>query len=112
VFDFAGIDVGSGAGNDALGQAMALAEITGIFIENDAGSSGNLVVGNDGTSAEWDSLIGNNGTIILKPGEFFLAGAAADPAWAVVDTSNHLLKFEAPSGAVTYHIHAILGRSS
>lgn len=38
IYDFAGIDIGAGAGNDAIGQAMALEEIVGILIIPTAGT--------------------------------------------------------------------------
>lgn len=110
VFDFGTIDIGAGAGLDALGQALALAEIVAILIENQSGSTGTLTVGAEGSAAEWESLLGDGSTIILKPGEVFFARATADPAWAVADTTNHLLKL-ASSANLTYNIH-IFGRSS
>jgi hypothetical protein len=115
VYDFGSIDIGAGAGKDPLGQSLALAEIRGLFIEvaDDASYPGSLVVGGEGSGAEWNSLF--NGTdgreIIIKPNSLFLALTKNDPGWAVADSTNHLLKMSASGGAVKYSI-AIIGTSA
>jgi len=44
-------------------------------------------------------------------GGLFLLAAPDDPAYAVADTSNHLLRVNASGGNITYDI-AILGRNA
>lgn len=113
VYDFGSLDIGGGAGKDALGQAMALAEINGLQIIVRATSTGSLVVGGDGTTACWNSLFAgdDDGKITLPPGAPFQVHCPSDPGWAVADTSNHLFKLEAVGGNVTFDI-TILGRSA
>lgn len=111
LFDFGSIDVGAGAGLDALGQSLALAEIVAITIQNLSTSSGTLIVGAKGDSTEWESLWGDGSTVILPPGAFNLAAMTADPAWTVADATNHILKFAASGGNLVYDIH-IFGRSA
>ena len=113
LYDFAGIDVGAGAAKDALGQDMVLADIVAIIVEVTAASAGTLLVGGDGTAAAWNSPFNGDDAAVMPvfPGGLILLYAPTDPAYAVADASNHLLKFTASGGAVEYDIH-ILGRSS
>ncbi len=113
VFDFGAIDIGTGAGEGPLGNAITLAEIVAVIIENNSTSTGNLTIGGDGTAAAWNSIFNASDTAELgplPPGGFFIIGAGADPAFAVADTSNHLLKM-ASSATLTYDI-LIIGRSA
>ena len=113
VYDFGSLDIGAGAGLDPLGQALALAEIVAMLIQNSSASAGDLVVGGKGTTAAWNSLFNadDDAVLVIKPGGFVLLYAPTDPAYAVADTANHLLKMAASGGDVTYDIH-ILGRSA
>lgn len=119
VHNFTAFNPGAGAGNDQLGQAVALVEIVLIGVRvhptsETAVSLGTLLVGNDGTAAAWNSMFGADDTaaITLLQGGFFVAGAPPDPGWAVADTTNHLLKFEEGGvGAVTFDL-LIAGRSA
>lgn len=111
--DFTGLDIGAGAGNDANGQPLALAEIVRILVVSDPSSVGDLIVGAEGSAAAWTSFNGS-GTVPLKtikPGGELDGIDVTDPAMAVADATNHLLKLEASGGDVTYSIY-ILGRSA
>ena len=108
LFDLASFDLTT----DALRNAVTFAEITGLYIENLPTSSGNLEVGGLVASTAWVSLLKDNTDILILPTDSFLCvGCRADPAWAVTDVTNHLLKFNAPSGAVNYLV-VLLGRSA
>ena len=113
VYDFGTIDIGTGAGEGPLGNPLTLAEIVAIIVENNSTSTGNLTIGGEGSAAAWNSILNASDTAELgplPPGGFFIIGAGADPAFAVADTSNHLLKM-ASSATLTYDI-LIIGRSA
>jgi hypothetical protein len=113
VFDFAGVDIGAGAGRDAVGQTLALTSIVALMVHVDPASVGELILGNDGTAAAWNSPFNGSDTAELGP----IAKDGLAVLWrpdatgfAVADATNHLLKFtEAGVGAVEYHT-VILGR--
>lgn len=116
LYDWGSVNLGAGAGKDPLGQAQALVEIAAILIYVRPESAGNLIVGNDGTTAAFNSIFAGStdsdtAAVTVKPGGIFLIAAPGDPAYAVADTSNHLLKLAASGGNVTYDIH-VLGRSA
>lgn len=116
VFDFGGENVGAGDGMDPLGQDIELAEIVGILAVNDSSSDGDLVLGGDQGEANaadfnipWNAVDGD--AIIVKPGGFLLLVAPPDPAYAVADSTAHMLTCGASGGDITYDLH-ILGRSA
>lgn len=112
LYDFGTEDIGGGAGRDALGQTITLAEVVALLVVNKSISTGSLLVGGKGTAAAWTSPFSSNtDKITLKPGGAKLLYAPTDPAYAVVDSTNHILKFEASGGTCTYDV-AVLGRSA
>lgn len=113
VYDLGSLDIGAGAGLSALGQAFANAEIALLFIENLSSSAGNLLVGGNGTTAAWNSLFNSDddAQLVLPPDSGVLLWCRNDPAWAVADTSNHLLRLTASGGDCDYDI-GFLGRSA
>lgn len=113
LFDFGSLNIGAGAGVDALGQALSLADIVFMLVVNRSTSTGNLLVGGEGSTAAWNSLFNadDEAKIVLPPGAWFAACSPSNTAWAVADSSNHLLTLGAPAGAVTYDIY-LLGRDS
>lgn len=117
MYDLASIDIDAGAGKDGLGQTYTIAEVTGIMIVSESTSSGTLYVGGEGSAAAWQSMFHVSGSlsdtagVVIGPGGFLLNFNPADPAFAVADSSNHLLKIAASGGAVTYSIY-VLGRSA
>lgn len=113
LYDLASIDIGAGAGKDFFGGAWASVEIVGIFIFNDASSTGNLTVGAEGSGAAWNSAFGASDTAScgpIGPGGFFGIYRPDNPAFAVADSTNHLLKI-ASSASLTYDIW-IIARSA
>jgi len=114
LYDFGSLDIGGGAGRDAVGQLITLAEIVAILIQNNASSAGGLIIGGEGSGAAWNSGFGGSDSAVtptIAPGGWWQLFTPADPALVVTDTTNHLLKIAATGGAVTYDIH-ILGRSA
>lgn len=113
LYDLAAFDIGAGAGKDALGQAWTAAEVVGLLIENDSTSAGNLVVGGEGSGAAWNSLFNGSDTakIEIFPGGFFMVTCPPATAYAVADSTNHLLKLAASGGNVTYCV-TVLARSA
>ncbi len=112
VYDFGSLDIGAGAGKDPLSGALALAEIVALVIYNRPTSTGTLTIGADGTTAAWNSIFNGDdeAALTLKPGGVFAITCPPDPAYAVADTTNHLLKL-ASSANLTYDIY-IIGRSA
>jgi len=109
VYDMAVFD----AATDLLGNTITHVEICAVAIRNQSGSAGNLVLGGEGSAAAWNSMFSasDTATITIHPGGFFMLVAPDDPAYAVADTSNHLLRVNASGGDITYDI-SILGRSA
>ena len=110
LYDFAGIDIGAGAGNDPDGIPLVVADVVGMLVVVEASSAGALLIGGDGTSAAWTSLLDGSATAQIgpiHPGGMFMA---ADPAsgFPVVNTTNCNLKMTASGGAVTYDIYLLL----
>lgn len=101
-----------GLQTDPLRNSITFAEIVGILITNDSDSAGDLIVGGNGTAAAWtDWLQTNSDTLRIAPGGFECAGNPANPAFAITDSSNHLLRLAASGGDVTGNVY-LLGRSA
>ena len=113
LYDFGTLDIGAGAGLDALGQSLALAEIVEILVYNSHDSDGDLVIGAEGSGAAWSAYNGSDSVQIttLSPGAWWHHFDPTDGALPVADSTNHLLKMAASGGDVEYNIH-ILGRSA
>lgn len=115
LYDLGSVDIGAGAGLDALGQSWAIAEVVGVLIHNKSDSSGNLLIGGEGSAAAWNSLFNASDSAVIGPiypDGWFAVYNPADPAFLVADSSNHLLKIaEANVGSVEYDI-TIIGRSA
>jgi hypothetical protein len=95
---------------DGCGVALAFANIKLLVIQNlSATASDVLSVGNDGTSAAWVSPFGANTHLVKIRGGASLVLVAPDATgYAVVNTTNHLLKVLASTavGAITYNLIA------
>lgn len=113
VYDFAAQNIGAGAGADALGQTLTLAEITLIAIfNNDA--DGFLHIGGKSATTAWNSLFNgdDDAVLVIPPGGFAIIACPDDPAYAVADTTNHLLQIEAVTADVDDWDIYIAGRSA
>jgi len=109
LYDLAGFDNTV----DLLGNTTTFAEIVAIIVENESGSAGTLVLGGNGTAAAWNSPFNadDDGALTIAAGGFVLIANPKDAAYAVTDTSNHLLRVAASGGNITYNI-GVLGRSA
>ena len=112
LYDLAAFDIGAGAGKDASGTAWALVEVVSLLVYSASSSAGDLLVGGKAATTAWNSIFNSddNAKLLIKPGGWFQIFAPTDPAYAVTDVSNHLLKMEASGGAVTYGV-VVIGRS-
>lgn len=96
---------------DPLRNTITFAEVVALVIINVG--PGDLIVGGNGTAAAWQAPFAADDTfkLTVRAGGFFALGAPGDPAYAVADSSNHLLRLAASGGDATYQIMA-LGRSA
>lgn len=114
LFDLGALDIGAGAGRSALGQAVQFAEICGLLIVVSSGSAGSILIGGEGSAAAFNALTNGSDTAVIGPvgpGGCRFFYERTNPALAVADGSNHLLKIAATGGDATYSI-AVFGRSS
>jgi hypothetical protein len=114
LFDLGAIDIGAGAGKSALGQAINLAKVVGLLIHVDPASAGTLKIGGEGSGAAWNSVVDGNDTAKLSgfgADSFLFLFCPTLAAWDVADATNHLLKFEAVGGNVTYSVY-LVGRTA
>lgn len=117
LYDLGSIDIGAGSGKGPLGATLANAEITAILIQNRSTSTGNIFVGGKNATTAWNAIFAIGGVADdtaqigpLLPGSFVCLGCTSDPAWAVADTTSHLLTMT-PTANATYDIY-VLARSA
>jgi len=110
LYDFAGIDIGGGAGNDGLGQAMALEEIVAIAIHQTAGAGRlEIMPANPANHCTWmPSLTVANGGALKSGGVLMMVQTNTD-AFDISDGVSHMIRLGANGGNVTYAMY-ILGR--
>jgi hypothetical protein len=110
LYDFATLDIGGGAGNDVLGQALTMEEIVCLVIVQEEGP-GRLEI-NETPPANVIAWLGShtvaNGGALKAGGVRLWLESDAD-ALDITDASSHKVTFKANGGAVTYSIY-ILGR--
>jgi hypothetical protein len=112
MYDLAAFDIGGGAGKDALGIAFTNVELVGLAFWNKAVSTGTLYIGAKNAATAFNSIFHVNGTLddtagtLIAPGGFIQWFNPNNPAYAIADTSNHLLKLAATGGNVTYSCQA------
>lgn len=114
LYDLGSLDVGAGAGKDGAGLAWVAAKLTGIVIVNDPASEGNLLIGGEGSGAAFNSIFNGDDEAVfgpLAPGDPFFALNRSASAWAIADTTNHLLKIAASGGDATYDL-LLMARSA
>lgn len=111
LYDMAGEDVGGGAGNDAIGQAMAVEEILLIAIMQ-TGGTGRLEImpSSPAGALAWmpDLTVANGGalrydSVNSRCGMLFMMNPGAD-SFDISDGSSHVLRLKANGGAVTVDI--------
>ena len=108
LFSMAGFDTTK----DALNNVAFFENVCGMLVVNTSSSAGDLIIGNNATTAAWVGLLQADTDEILLPADGFLCCGTRDATgWAVANTTSHLLRMTASGGNVTYDI-TLLGRSS
>lgn len=112
LFDFAGFDMGAGAGNDIVGQALALEEIVIIQIKNENAvtAAGVLEIIPDASNG-WTPIGIHTAALggALSGGGVLLKYNPAEAGFDVTDASNHRIQLTANGGNITYSVW-VLGR--
>lgn len=114
LYDLGSTDIGAGAGEDPLGLNQANTEVVGLMVQSLDTSVGSVMIGGEGSTAAWQSCFHVSGTLSdtaglkLLPGAVFLLAGHLASCYAIADTTNHLLKFAAAGGAVTFHVDMFL----
>jgi len=108
LYDMSGVDIGAGAGLDALGQDIVFQEIVAIAIvnENAVTAAGQLEVF-PSSSEGWDPIGSHtvaNGGALRGGGVLFMAQPATD-GFDVDPDSSHRITCRASGGSVTYSIY-------
>lgn len=122
LFDLGTIDIGTGAGDDPLGNTVSYAEIVALYVANTSAAAGGSIVigGKTGGTAQFNTFVAITGSASdtaqigpITPGGFVMLYVPANPAFAVDDTDNHLLAITESGGAasVTYDI-LVIARSA
>jgi hypothetical protein len=108
LYDFAGLV-------DGVGVTVAQVEVVGLLVENASTTVGDILhVGGGGAASCWNSFFNgdDDAKAVVHPGGLFLAYAPAAAAYAVADTTNHILNFyNAGSNSVTFNL-LVFGRSA
>lgn len=102
----------AGSLTDVFGGSITFATIKVLYVKAAAGNTNDVVVGGD-ASAAWDTMLGDSGTVTLKPGALLLVASTAANPWAVTATSADILQIANSSSgsSVTYDI-AIVGATA
>ena len=109
LYDFTGEDIGAGAGNDALGQALVMQEITTFIVKVESGT-GSLEIQPDPTNGWTPVGIHTVATLgALKLGGVLLKHRPDTDAFPVTDGASHQVRFKAVGAALTYSVY-IAGR--
>lgn len=108
LYDFAGFDLGAGAGLDALGQTLALEEIVTLIIKQ-SGGAGRLEImpTSPATALAWvPSLTVANGGALKNGGVFMMHQPDTD-AFDVQDGVSHVLRLGANGGDVEFDLYIL-----
>lgn len=108
LFDFAGEDIGAGAGRDGIGQVLVMAQVVCLYIEVVSGP-GSLAINAPAPAnpVDWIPTF-SSGSALREGSELMLFHPGAN-AFPVVDGSAHQLTLAAVGGDVVYSIY-VLGR--
>lgn len=94
LFDLGSIDLGAGAGEDALGLSHANAKIHLLAIQNkDVTNGGTLRIDNAVTNA-WTGILPASATLDIPKGGFLVVQFGDDGS-TITDASNHMLRLSA-----------------
>lgn len=109
-YDLGSIDIGGGAGADALGQALTFEELVTVVIRQISGAGRLQINATDPTNKlAWmpTMTVANGGG--FRNGMALMIHNPNTDGLPVTDASSHMVRFGASGGAVVYSI-SILGR--
>ena len=110
VFDGGALDIGAGSGLDQLGQAITLTGAKAIVVYNQVLASGGvLTVGNETSAAAWSTPFNGSdvAAVTIPQGGVFVLTAPTAAGFAITDTSDHLLNFNAAGGDCLFDFYLI-----
>jgi hypothetical protein len=95
----------AGGLTDVYGGTVTLATVKMLAIVASSANTNDVVVGAASENA-WDALLGDSGTLTLKPGQFFVTGLPSAAGMGVTASTADLLKVANSSSgsSVTYDI--------
>jgi hypothetical protein len=102
LYDLGTLDVGSGPGDDNLGQSHANSAIHAILIENASSSVGDLRI-DTGATGSWTGILPASATLDLDAASFIQC-VFGTTGKAVADTTNHILRLSAQGGDCTINV--------
>lgn len=113
MYDLASIDIGMGAGKGPLAGSFANVELVALLIRNDTTSTGNIFIGGKNATTAFNTIFAVGGVADdtaqvgpIHPGGWFMIHSPANPAYAIADTTNHLLTIT-PTANATYDIYML-----
>ncbi|WP_395109784.1 hypothetical protein [Actinomadura sp. SCN-SB] len=102
----------AGSLTDVFGGTITLATVKVLYVKAAASNTNDVVLGAAAENA-WDTLLGDAGTVTLRPGAVFLVAATSANPWGVTASSADLLKVANSSSgsSVSYDI-AVVGATA
>lgn len=94
LYDLGSIDLGAGAGEDALGLTHANAKIHLVAIQNKEIASGGTLRIDGGVTGHWTGILPASATLDIPQGGFLVV-QFGDAGSAVTDTTSHMLRLSA-----------------
>ena len=94
LYDLGSIDLGAGAGEDALGLTHANAKIHLVAIQNKEIASGGTLRIDGGVTGHWTGILPASATLDIPQGGFLVV-QFGDTGSTVTDTTNHMLRLSA-----------------
>lgn len=94
LYDLGSLDLGAGAGEDALGLTHANAKIHLVAIQNKEIASGGTLRIDGGVTGHWTGILPASATLDIPQGGFLVV-QFGDTGSTVTDTTNHMLRLSA-----------------
>lgn len=94
LYDLGSIDVGAGAGDDALGLTHANAKIHLLAIQNKEVTGGGTLRIDGGVTGHWTGILPASATLDIPQGGFLVV-QFGDTGSTVTDATNHMLRLSA-----------------
>lgn len=94
LYDLGSIDLGAGAGEDALGLTHANAKIHLLAIQNKEITGGGTLRIDGGVTGHWTGILPASATLDIPQGGFLVV-QFGDTGSTVTDTTNHMLRLSA-----------------